>query len=135
VAAHQSGGHQRNLADTAPPIQHAHPSRNPRAPQKLFGERIQDGSLQGETASFAVVVPHDVLRVWRQFESANAFPWRMERSPGSGSGWLRISPVLTMFFSLDRFASRSSSHSRRHSHAGRNSIAVPARPYLGWRDN
>src|SRR5262249_54298406 len=63
------------LADTAPQIQHMHPGRNPRAPQKLFGQRVQDGSLQGKTPPLAIVVSHDIVRL-RRLGSADGFPWR-----------------------------------------------------------
>src|SRR6266481_8143544 len=115
---------QEKLADTAPQIQHMHPGRNPRAPQKLFGQRVQDGSLQGETPPFAVVVPHDILRLRRRFGSADAFTW------GNGGFAGQRIRVVEDIAHLDQILVHDLLVERAV-----NSLAISARPLLDWRDN
>jgi hypothetical protein len=67
------------------------PVEIPRAPQKLLGERVQDGSLQGEAPPFVIVVPHDVQR--------------LRRRCGSGNEWFRREhvQVLRLLRGMDHF--------------------------------
>ena len=52
---------QRNLTDSAPQFQNAHPGRDPGATEKTVRQWVEDGSLQSKSASFAIRMAHYIV--------------------------------------------------------------------------
>ena len=60
TAADRPRSEQRDVANAATDIEHAHARRNSGAAKELFGERIQYRGLQKQAAPFPVVMPHHI---------------------------------------------------------------------------